>query len=192
MTEIFLFSYKIFIKDMEAYLQRNERYNRLQKLEEISFSVSEGMFKIPANRSTIQGVREIYGAEAKYDGSFLKEEKKVLEAITLLKEEKQNKLCDTKFYEYQEKIFQWVKQRKKIALFMDMGTGKTLVTLNFLMYHRPKKVLIICPKVAMYVWQSEFRKHIKDNPYTIIPLNKGTSKDKADKVIENNKENTVL
>lgn len=192
MTEIFLYSYKIFVKDTEAFLQRNERYNQLQKLEGISFSVSEGMFKMPANRSTIQGVRKIYGTEAKYDESFLKEERKMLETVTMLKEEKTHKLCDTKFYEYQEKIFTWVKQRKKIALFMDMGTGKTLVTLNFLMYHRPKKVLIICPKVAMYVWQSEFKKHVKDNPYTIIPLNKGTSKDKADKLIENNKENTVL
>ena len=115
-----------------------------------------------------------------------------MESTNILAEKKDVELCDTKLYAYQEKIFQWVKQRKKIALFMDMGTGKTLVTLNFLMYHRPKKVLIICPKVAMYVWQSEFKKHVKDNPYTIVPLNKGTSKDKADKVIENNKENTVL
>ena len=192
MTEIFMFNYKIYIKDTEAFLERNKRYTDLSKIPELVFSSSDYMFKVVANKTTIQAVRQIYGEEAKYDQSFLDFEKKALESTNLLVEKKDVELCDTKLYAYQEKIFQWVKQRKKIALFMDMGTGKTLVTLNFLMYHRPKKVLIICPKVAMYVWQSEFKKHVKDNPYTIVPLNKGTSKDKADKVIENNKENTVL
>ena len=187
-----MFNYKIYIKDTEAFLERNKRYTDLSKIPELVFSSSDYMFKVVANKTTIQAVRQIYGEEAKYDQSFLDFEKKALESTNLLVEKKDVELCDTKLYAYQEKIFQWVKQRKKIALFMDMGTGKTLVTLNFLMYHRPKKVLIICPKVAMYVWQSEFKKHVKDNPYTIVPLNKGTSKDKADKVIENNKENTVL
>lgn len=192
MIEIFIFNYKIYIKDTEAFLERNKRYTDLSKIPEMVFSSSDCMFKVVANKATIQAVRQIYGEDAKYDKSFLDFEKKALESTNILAEKKDVELCDTKFYEYQEKIFQWVKQRKKIALFMDMGTGKTLVTLNFLMYHRPKKVLIICPKVAMYVWQSEFKKHVKNNPYQIITLDKGTSSSKAEKVKDLKRENTVI
>ena len=192
MIEIFMFNYKIYIKDTEAFLERNKRYTDLCKIPELVFSSSDYMFKVVANKTTMQAVRQIYGEEAKYDQSFLDFEKKALESINLLAEKKDVELCDTKLYAYQEKIFTWVKQRKKIALFMDMGTGKTLVTLNFIMYYRPKKILIICPKIAMYVWQSEFKKHIKNNPYQIITLDKGTSSSKAEKVKDLKRENTVI
>ena len=192
MIEIFMFNYKIYIKDTEAFLERNKRYTDLSKIPELVFSSSDYMFKVVANKTTIQAVRQIYGEEAKYDQSFLDFEKKALESTNLLVEKKDVELCDTKLYAYQEKIFTWVKQRKKIALFMDMGTGKTLVTLNFIMYYRPKKILIICPKIAMYVWQSEFKKHIKNNPYQIITLDKGTSSSKAEKVKDLKNENTVI
>ena len=192
MIEIFMFNYKIYIKDTEAFLERNKRYTDLSKIPELVFSSSDYMFKVVANKTTIQAVRQIYGEEAKYDQSFLDFEKKALESTNILVEKKDVELCDTKLYAYQEKIFTWVKQRKKIALFMDMGTGKTLVTLNFIMYYRPKKILIICPKIAMYVWQSEFKKHIKNNPYQIITLDKGTSSSKAEKVKDLKRENTVI
>jgi len=192
MIEIFMFNYKIYIKDTEAFLERNKRYTDLSKIPELVFSSSDYMFKVVANKATMQAVRQIYGEEAKYDQSFLDFEKKALESTNILVEKKDVELCDTKLYAYQEKIFTWVKQRKKIALFMDMGTGKTLVTLNFIMYYRPKKILIICPKIAMYVWQSEFKKHIKNNPYQIITLDKGTSSSKAEKVKDLKNENTVI
>ncbi|HQF34130.1 MAG TPA: DEAD/DEAH box helicase [Petrotogaceae bacterium] len=192
MIEIFMFNYKIYIKDTEAFLERNKRYTDLSKIPELVFSSSDYMFKVVANKATMQAVRQIYGEEAKYDQSFLDFEKKALESTNILVEKKDVELCDTKLYAYQEKIFTWVKQRKKIALFMDMGTGKTLVTLNFIMYYRPKKILIICPKIAMYVWQSEFKKHIKNNPYQIITLDKGTSSSKAEKVKDLKRENTVI
>ena len=181
MTEIFIFNYKIYIKDTEAFLERNKRYTDLSKIPEMVFSSSDCMFKVVANKATIQAVRQIYGEDAKYDKSFLDFEKKALESTNILAEKKDVELCDTKFYEYQEKIFQWVKQRKKIALFMDMGTGKTLVTLNFLMYHRPKKVLIICPKVAMYVWQSEFKSISKKILIQLFRLTKVHQKTKRTK-----------
>lgn len=41
---------------------------------------------------------------------------------------------------------------------MEMGTGKTLSAMTVVGEMKPKKVLIICPKVAMKVWDDEYYK----------------------------------
>ena len=42
---------------------------------------------------------------------------------------------------------------------MDMGTGKTLVAINTILYRKVKYVLVLCPKSVMSVWEREIMKH---------------------------------
>lgn len=44
---------------------------------------------------------------------------------------------------------------------MEMGTGKTLSAMTVVGQMKPKKVLIVCPKVAMKVWRDEYEKFSK-------------------------------
>lgn len=57
---------------------------------------------------------------------------------------------------------------------MEMGTGKTLSAMTVVGYLKPKKVLIVCPRVAMKVWQDEYAK-FSNYPYMLRVLT-GTPK----------------
>lgn len=72
-------------------------------------------------------------------------------------------------HKYQNAAVSFVKKKRKCALFMDMGLGKTATTLtvisDFLDDFFIKKVLIIAPlRVANTVWKQEAEKwsHLKD------------------------------
>ena len=58
-------------------------------------------------------------------------------------------------YPYQKDIFEKMKSLKKIALFIKMRLGKTVITLKWLHYINAKRVLILCPKSVMPIWSSE-------------------------------------
>ena len=46
---------------------------------------------------------------------------------------------------------------------MEMGTGKTLSAMTVVGQMQPKRVLIVCPKVAMKVWRDEYDKFARYN-----------------------------
>lgn len=72
-------------------------------------------------------------------------------------------------YPYQEFTIKKIIEKPKIALFLDMGLGKTVCTLTALNdliydYFEVKKILIIAPlRVADYTWEEEISKwdHLK-------------------------------
>jgi len=88
----------------------------------------------------------------------------------------------TDLKEYQKKALEAIKQNitgdvRGYGLFMDMGTGKTLVALSYCDYLFNKglirKCIIICPKSIMYQWKNEIIKHT-DIPLSNIGIAHGT------------------
>lgn len=79
-------------------------------------------------------------------------------------------MVEFKPYEYQKKSTQWILDKPRCGLFLDMSLGKTVCTLTAirdLMYDRLEisKVLVIAPKrVAVDTWPKEIKKweHLKD------------------------------
>lgn len=73
--------------------------------------------------------------------------------------------------EHQTRAFGFCSMLDECALFMDMGTGKTMVAIA-LAIHRAQeaakqfRVLVICPKAVKPVWPKELAKHT-DHPHTI-------------------------
>jgi SNF2 family DNA or RNA helicase len=66
-----------------------------------------------------------------------------------------------KLFDYQTKAVNFMLSRKRGALFLDCGLGKTLITLTWLYLKRAeiKKVLIIAPlRVAQHTWTAEIGK----------------------------------
>lgn len=67
--------------------------------------------------------------------------------------------------EHQVRAFGFCSMLDESALFMDMGTGKTLVAIALVIFRamqaKPKvfRVLVICPKAVKPVWPREFDKH---------------------------------
>jgi SNF2 family DNA or RNA helicase len=62
-------------------------------------------------------------------------------------------------WSHQREAHDLLKPLTAAGLFMEMGTGKSLVALELLKTWDTKRALIVCPKAVMQVWQSEFAKH---------------------------------
>jgi SNF2 family DNA or RNA helicase len=81
-----------------------------------------------------------------------------------------------KAHEYQQRMIQRVEDQDHVGLFLDMGLGKTVITLTAiedLMYDRfdVSRVLVIAPKrVAEDTWSREHRKwdHLKDLRVSVV------------------------
>ncbi len=79
-------------------------------------------------------------------------------------------------HDYQKYAIQFLTQNKAAALLLDMGLGKTVITLTALWelafdYFDIEKVLIIAPKrVAESTWKSEIEKweHLSGTTYSIV------------------------
>lgn len=77
-------------------------------------------------------------------------------------------------YEYQKQATTFLEEHPVAALFLDMGLGKTVITLTALLHLLEKKeirkVLIIAPlRVAKYTWPQELEKwdHLKTLSYSV-------------------------
>lgn len=84
----------------------------------------------------------------------------------------------TKLHPYQQRAISFIKDKKKCALYLGMGLGKTVITLtsiaNLLDEFVVAKILIIAPKqVANNVWHTEIHKwdHLKHLTYSIVTGN---------------------
>jgi len=69
----------------------------------------------------------------------------------------------TNLHKYQEQAIQFIKEKRKCALFLDLGMGKTTSTLTamseLLAEGKVKRVLVIAPlRVANSVWKQESKK----------------------------------
>ena len=90
-------------------------------------------------------------------------------------------------WQHQLQAYHFCYNRKSAFLHMHMGTGKTKVAIDLILNRGHKKVLILCPKSVIPVWESELNKHLPGFPYdrssaieiTAIPVT-GTGKKKAE------------
>jgi SNF2 family DNA or RNA helicase len=68
---------------------------------------------------------------------------------------------------HQQQALNWALNRARIALFMEMRLGKTLVVIRWVQELKLKKVLVLVPSSVIISWQEEFiEEKIKD--YTIL------------------------
>ena len=64
---------------------------------------------------------------------------------------------------FQEKSIEWAKGKNKLIFALDMGLGKTIISLylicEYLSNNINGKILIICPKPLIEQWNNEILKH---------------------------------
>jgi len=82
----------------------------------------------------------------------------------------------TKPYEHQRNALNESAEKTQWAYFMEMGTGKTKVTIDNLAYlylkNQIKSVLVIAPKSVYTVWETEIETHLpKEIKYKIYKWN---------------------
>lgn len=60
--------------------------------------------------------------------------------------------------DYQKAAVEFIDNHPHTLLADEMGLGKTIEVIAWLNYRQPSKVLIICPKIAKYVWTNELQR----------------------------------
>ena len=53
----------------------------------------------------------------------------------------------------------WLKNKEKVILALDMGLGKTVITIKLITEYNPRSVLIVVPNPIIDQWESEILKH---------------------------------
>lgn len=61
-------------------------------------------------------------------------------------------------YPYQQEAVKWLVSRRSALLALEMGLGKTLITLTALKKVNPSSVLVVCPSIAIPHWTAECAK----------------------------------
>lgn len=68
-------------------------------------------------------------------------------------------ICNLPAWNHQRQAFWFAKPQDAAVLDMEMGTGKSRVTVDLLQNNDARRVLIVCPPKVVGVWPREFRKH---------------------------------
>lgn len=78
---------------------------------------------------------------------------------------------------YQIKAQNFILKHKSAGLFLDVGMGKSLITLSALLHLKPENTLIIAPKaIARSTWIDEINKWQLPFPYQSLIVNKNDKK----------------
>lgn len=58
-------------------------------------------------------------------------------------------------YLHQQEVLKQIHRKERIALFIEMRLGKTLIAIRWAIQNSAKRILILCPKSVMSVWYRE-------------------------------------
>ncbi len=126
---------------------------------------------------------ERFGQDYTADDNF----KKIITDIrkSTKQEEKMKELPDVpnvkfKPWNHQKEAFWFAIDKPAVGLFMDMGTGKSKVTVDILNNKPFDKILIVCPLSVVGVWSREFEKHGTRKYYVLPMSDKWTMKKKVE------------
>lgn len=150
---------------------------------------NEKAWTLPVTPFVVLKIQEIFGDDINYDDKFQSFLQEALTAVEAQSMKTETNIPDhpskTPSWLHQKQCYRFCEAQQGAGIFMEMGAGKTKVAIDLMANHPGQKHLIICPRGVMKVWPREFEKHsILD--FTIIPLTKGTAKDKAKLVKEYN------
>lgn len=93
-------------------------------------------------------------------------------------------------YEHQMEAVSFLRNKPDGFLFFEMGTGKTgTAVLTYRAWNqremRQLRCLVVCPSVVIYNWRDEFGLFSKMDLKDVLPLAKGSGKQKAEIVYDN-------
>lgn len=82
-------------------------------------------------------------------------------------------------WEHQLRAYHFIAELDAAYLDMHMGTGKTKVVIDHVTNCEPQTTLVVCPKSVVDVWPAEIAKHAQRDDIVVVPLVKGTVKERT-------------
>jgi len=137
------------------------------------------LWKFPLQRDTYETLKEMFPEMIETDAvEKAREQFKLLDEIQMYKQAKkleQPKGIKTKLWLHQLRGYHFFKYLDYGGIFMEMGTGKTLLALSIMADKPVRRILVVCPKAVKQVWRKEILKHI-EHPYFVVVLEGSTEK----------------
>ena len=166
------------IKIYDSYLYRES----IREIEGRYYDADEKVWIVPL---TDKNAYTLGLLGAKLDDE-LKEMAKANSAEYVAKKQHIEPRVKAKLYEHQRKAYEFaldtMERSRGLAILADMGTGKSLMTIavtgTLEAEDKVKKLLVVCPKSIVGVWEEEFRK-FADYRYALTVLD-GTLQKKKD------------
>lgn len=166
------------IKIYDSYLYRES----IREIEGRYYDADEKAWIVPL---TEQNAYTLGLLGAKLDDE-LKEMAKAKTADYVGKKTHIEPRVKAKLYDHQQKAYQFaldtLDRSRGLAILADMGTGKSLMTIAIVgtleAEEKVKRLLVVCPKSIVGVWEEEFRK-FADYRYALTVLD-GTLQKKKD------------
>lgn len=86
----------------------------------------------------------------------------------------------TSAWRHQRQAFAFANSLKRAILAMEMGTGKTLVSLGLIAENTQRAAIVLAPKRVVRVWPSEIKKHLeRPDEWLVLPLAEGPTAKRA-------------
>jgi len=155
---------------------------KLKKVSGARWSGTVKAWTYPASVTCARNLYQVFGDEARYDDTFRSLLAQGEAADTARAAKTADDLPDipnlkTSAWRHQRQAFHFAKEQPGSYLAMEMGTGKSLVTVGLLSNSDVKLALILCPVSVMRVWPREFRTHAaKDWNVVVLDKKVGTVK----------------
>ena len=91
-------------------------------------------------------------------------------------------LTKTTPWAHQLRAYHFAKELPAVMLALDMGVGKTKISIDLIINHGWRRVLILCPKSVVAVWPLEFEKH-GAVPVGTLALDEGSVSARANQLV---------
>ena len=86
------------------------------------------------------------------------------------KERERDPRAPPELWQHQREAYGFIKDKPAALLAMDMGTGKTATVIHAMKDLQEGRVLVLCPKPVIRVWEREIDRHWPRGPYRVISL----------------------
>ena len=152
-------------KDLLRFMKKYVQYEQQEMIVEQGEEGTINKFIIPFNRARIFELFEL--KKLGLEGALTEEEIKLCHNLTTLEQIPCYPIppeISGTLREYQKIGHNWLsflyENKLGACLADDMGLGKTLQTISFLqsIYHKIKRVLVVCPVTILLNWESELKK----------------------------------
>lgn len=86
----------------------------------------------------------------------------------------------TRAWRHQRQAFAFANALGRTILAMEMGTGKTLVSLGLIAQNTKRAAIVLAPKRVVRVWPNEIKKHLEHpDDWLVLPLAEGPTTKRA-------------
>ena len=169
---------RIFLSDSHLAIQAGyEHKEHCKSIPGARWDSANKVWSYPATPGAARTIHETFQSAvwSEEAAALLLEAERMVEAAAHKESDNLPAIPCTKTtpWKHQLRAYHFAKQLPATMLAMDMGTGKSKVTVDLVINSGWQRILILCPKSVVQVWPMEFERHAGAT-VCVLPLDDGS------------------